>query len=113
MDGGCTASRALRSDGSSARLAGTLRLLLRRFRDGLLLVSRAREDVAEAVIAFVARELVDRSLGLHDRIGDGPRSRPGRRIIQREAVLDRLGVDARQPLSYMKVRAGTPDGGSV
>ena len=70
-----------------------------------LLVAGARQDIAQAVVPLVAGELVDRAVGSDDRIGDRPRSRPGRRIFDREPVVDGVGVDAREPFDQMEVRA--------
>src|SRR5262252_1702521 len=88
----------------------TLRLLLRVGRlGGFLFPARAAQDVAQPIVAFVTGELVDRSVGPNHRVGHGPGPRPRRRIVYREAVLEGVGIEAREAFDEMEVRAGAAE----
>src|SRR5207253_1774753 len=104
----CAASSAEHTH-TSTRIAVTSRLLLVVGLGGLLFPARAAQDVAQAVVAFVAGEFVDRAAGPDHRIRRGPRPRPRRGILDREAVLDRVRVEARDAFHEMEIRAGAPE----
>src|SRR5260370_40095113 len=70
----------------------------------------AGENALQAVVRLVTRELVDPFLGLHDRIRHGPRPRPRRRILQGKAVFEGIGVEARETLDQMQIRARPAEG---
>ena len=59
----------------------------------------------QAVVPLVAGVLVDRPVGLRHRIRHGPRPRPRRRIVDREAIVERVGVDAREALDEVQILA--------
>ena len=68
------------------------------------------QHVQKSVVAFVARELVDRQLAPLHRQFHRPGLLPGVRIRHRELVEQRVGVDAGETLHQRPVPAGVPPG---
>src|SRR5262249_35239091 len=92
----------LKPDASSSALARSRRRRTRRARRGLapfLARPRARQEMDDVEVVLVARVLVHLlgRIDLGPRDPRGPRSRPRRRIVDRELVVERIGVDAREP----------------
>ena len=67
------------------------------------------EDVQQAVIALVARVLVERSHDLGHRDRCRPRLREGRRIVDRDLVVHRTGTESREALDDATLLAGAID----
>src|SRR5262245_43758269 len=80
-------------------------LRLGRSRGGFLLVACRLEDVVQAVVAFVARVLVEIPFARPHVLFDRPRLRPRRRIVDGETVLDAVLARAREALDHVKRRA--------
>lgn len=62
------------------------------------------EDVRQAVIAFVARVLVQDVVDPRHRHLGGPRLRKRRRIVDRERIQQCVGIEAAEPLDEMELR---------
>jgi len=71
----------------------------------LLLSSSAAQHVAERVVAFVTRVLVDVLVGGVPRILSAPRFLPRLRIVDGETIEQGVGVHARKPLDDMQLFA--------
>src|SRR5262249_39590317 len=101
----CAASSAEPSH-APARIAVTLLLLLclNSVGGGFFFPARAAQNVAQAVVAFVTRVFVHRPVASGHRERNRPRPRPGRRILDGEPVLERVGVDAGEALDQMQIR---------
>src|SRR6185295_4672861 len=89
--------------------------LLFGFRLGVLGLTqpRAAEDVAQRVVAFVARVLVEMILGDRPGIFAGPRLIPGLRILDCEPVLQRVRARARETLRDLEVLGRAAEAGLV
>ncbi len=81
-----------------------------RLSGSLLLCTSAGQDVLHAVISFVTGVLEHRLLTLRHGNLYGPRPRPRFRIIDRELIKERVGVDPGEPLDKMQHLAGCPEG---
>src|SRR4030095_1437228 len=77
-----------------------------RFGSPLLFGSRTREDVRQAVVAFVTRVLEERPNGFRPGHFGRPWPRPRRRIVDRELISDRVLVHAREALDQVQVLTG-------
>src|SRR2546428_6083928 len=75
-------------------------------RSPLLFGPSARQCVRQAVVAFVAGMLKDRSHGLFEEDLCGPGFCPGRRIIDGELIANRVFVRACETLDHMHLLAG-------
>src|SRR4030095_1383030 len=68
--------------------------------------SRGTQNEPQAVVALVARVLVNRTFPLpHENLAR-PASRPRRRVVECELVEDRIGVDACETLEHPQLLAG-------
>src|SRR5262249_27325634 len=76
--------------------------LLRAFR---FAQPRPAKNVAERVVAFVARVLEEPLAGDRPRLLAGPRPHPRVRILDRETVAQRLCIDPREALDDVQVLA--------
>src|SRR5207249_1942454 len=80
---------------------------LRRLLSGVFLLhTRAVEGPEHCLVSLVAGVLVDLVLGALQEQRGRPRLGPGRRIVDGHLVLQRLGVDAAEPLDEMQLLAG-------
>ena len=70
---------------------------------GVLCGTGAGQDVPKPVVPLVTRILVDRTLRPRHRNVGGPGSRERRRVVHRELIVDRVGIDAPEPLDQMRV----------
>src|SRR4030095_14215886 len=84
----------------------SVRALLRRgFGRFLLFAPRAGERVPHAVVALVAGVLEDRAHRLRHRRFGRPRRAPGRGIVDREPVAERVRVGAPDPFGDLHLLA--------
>src|SRR2546422_6995406 len=62
---------------------------------------------SQVIISFVTRELIDLVLGWPQTNGRRPSLRPGRRVVDRHLVGDRVGGDTREAFNQMQVFGGS------
>src|SRR5687767_1975264 len=93
----CASARWAVANAPSKRNPKTNRKLLCPFLD-----SRALQQIHHSVVPFVARVLVDLLVGARHRNCGCPLFGERRRIVNREFVSDRVGVDAGETLDEMQ-----------
>src|SRR5580693_8731909 len=71
------------------------------------------QNIAQRVVGLVARVLKDVLAGGRPGVLAGPRPRPRRRIVDREAVEERIGRNARESLDHVQVVARSSESGLV
>src|SRR5437667_1866334 len=76
-----------------------------------LLLTMTGKDVGEAVVAFVARILVQGAIHHLHRDGRRPRLRERRRILNRDGVAHAVGTHPCEALNDASLRARAEDGG--
>src|ERR1700730_19234690 len=84
---------------------------------GFLLVSLsqpgAAQNIAQRVVGLVARVLEDVLAGGRPGVFAGPWLCPRCRIVDREAVEERIGSDARESLDHLPVLARSSESGLI
>ena len=69
------------------------------------LSARAGENTPETNVAFVTRDLIDPAIRSPQPIHERPRLRECLWIGHRQSVLDRVGIEHRESLDEMQLRA--------
>src|SRR5438093_12400825 len=99
------ASCLIRMDRSLMPTRSVRALLRRGFGGFFLFAPRAGERVPHAVVALVARMLEDRPDRLRHRRFRRPRCRPRGRIVDGEAIAERVRVHASDSLDHLHLLA--------
>src|ERR1700731_4147198 len=109
---GAMATRSPAADiRSCLRITPTSLLLAGFFRIVGFFQPRASQDVAQGVVAFVARVFVHELVGRRPRVLAPPRFRSGLGVVYREPVEERLRIHATESLDDVQVRRGPAEAG--
>src|SRR6267142_3004413 len=92
--------------GTTRRLSGRARALCRFLSSLFLLHTRAVEGAVHRLISLMTGVFVDLVLGVLHEQRRRPRPGPATGIVDRHFVLQRIGVDAAEPLDEMHLLAG-------